>query len=355
MRRGPRAALVLSVMTVLVGGPVEGQQSLPPSVTEGHSNEAKQICQLGTYPLDAADNVIDRSHPKYFVEVSEISTRGTRRLIQASIPGTAPERIVCQRINAPVDIGSKIDIRINHSFLKKNQFRGKFAITAHVDGPAGSRPVEVPGYSVIGKTTETVSSNVADLAGLSAAMTEIWRRSPQVGFDLEGARKTAQSKQANVATQISARTDSIVAALAYMHADSIALRAPSEQLATIRRAIAAGTTAAGDTTELLATLGATSDKLAQREAKMREIAVRLAMDSAALRRATSKEFVNSAQLILTRQQFLLTAIAQVSDASNAPLVRMYARAGGNLPEMMVRLAVVTDSLWQGVLKQIPPR
>jgi len=68
-------------------------------------------CPGSSQALDKGDTIIDANHPKYFVEVSEISTRGTRRLIHAARSAADRSRMICQHINANVDIASKIGIR----------------------------------------------------------------------------------------------------------------------------------------------------------------------------------------------------------------------------------------------------
>src|ERR1051325_10968019 len=313
---------------------------------------AEQICQTDLVALDPSDRAIDSLHPKYFVEVSEISTRGTRRLIHTSVPSSVgPQRVVCQRVNSPVDLDSKIVVRVNQSLLQQNRFDGKFSITARVEGLSGGRAVEVPGYSVIGKSSETVPVSVADVSGLGAAMREIRRENELVRVGLAAARSIANRATNEAREKTLTDANQVVRLRTTLRVDSVALRRNGLALMAARQVGDTSRAAIDSVARLVTTVDASRGLLSVHEDSLREADATLRIDSLALRRSMARPFLAEAKVVLGERRHALTAIGLVAAPDNLQLVRAYARVQRRLPQLVVRLARSLDSLWTGVLSE----
>jgi hypothetical protein len=342
----PRYSTALGIALVMLtfcGAQIRGQDKA----------KLPGICETDLALLDPTDRSIDAQHPKYFVEVSEVSSRGRGRVIHTSVPSAiGPERLVCQRINAPVDIESKIVLRVNKTFLELNRFEGKFAITARVDGASGSRPVEVPGYSVIGKASEGDPVRVADLTGMTAAMREIRKEQALIARDLAAA--FTRANRATPAAKEAARThaDDVFGLRARLRADSLLLRASLERVRAATDSVRRGLL---DTTSTIARAGASVEEARtqwrQRQDSLARAEATLHNDSVSLIQGAVRDYLVQARRVFSERRHALTAIDAIAAPENAPLVRMYARAQGRLPELVVRVAQSSDSLWRDLVAQ----
>lgn len=241
-----KMGLVLSVTQL---SPVNaGAQQVPSS--------AERFCETQLSVIDGTDRAIDSLHPKYFVEIAEVSSRGTRRLIHTSIPSlTGPSRMVCQRVNSPVDVDSKLVLRVNQTFLQKSHFDGKFAVTARVEGTSGSRAVEVPGYSVIGKTNESAPVSVADVSGLAAAMREVRRENDIIKQGLIAARTLSTKEKSNLSSRMGADARLVERLDTTLRVDSAIVRERvAAALRSRRAADSAGTSGADSSAQRIAVL-----------------------------------------------------------------------------------------------------
>jgi hypothetical protein len=311
--------------------------------------KGETLCNRDRKSFDHGDNVIDAQHPKYFVEVSEVSSRGVNRMIHTSIPfDSGPERIVCQRVNAPIDIDSKVVLRINHSFLIRKHFEGKFAVSARVDAASGSRAVEVPGYSVIGKATEGDPVRIADLSGLRAAMVEIRRERLAIEVGLKAAATSTSRATEQIQAALTDNSKKVNALRQQIQKDSIQYL---KQLGASRALVDSGRLNPQDTAGLGAQsvrLATARDSLINTANDLRDAQAALRNDSIAAARSSTRQFLIAAQQVLAERQHGTYAVRMFTAAENAALVRAFARAQHRLPQLITRTAVLSDSLWGAI-------
>jgi hypothetical protein len=314
---------------------------------------ATPFCGAKPTITDTTDRAIDAQHPKYFVEISEVSSRGHKRLIHTSIPSrVGQERIVCQRVNAPVDIDGKIQVHINQSFLRLYHFGGKFAITARVDGANGSRPVEVPGYSVIGKESNTSPVTVADFSGLMAAMREIRKEQKNVEVGLTAAHVKTASRDTALQDSVRVHAAHVDTLQMRLQADSASMQNVAVAAASLLDSLRRGTP---DSTGSFKAAQVRVDNV-QREATMHLAELQKAKailrnDSLLLVAGTLPEYLREVRSVLAARQHTRLALKVVTDPQNAALIRTYARGREKLPQLIVGVARTTDSLWHAILAE----
>jgi uncharacterized protein YciI len=252
-------------------------------------------------------------------------------------------------VNSPIDIDSKIVLRIDQSFLIRKHFDGKFAVSARVDAASGSRAVEVPGYSVIGKATEGDPVRVADLSGLSAAMREIRRERGAIEVGLKAATTATSRASAEVAKSVNERSARVDDLRQQIRKDSVSYL---QQLEASKALVDSGRLDPRDTIGLTAQsarLASARTTLLNTAADLRDAQAALRNDSIAAARSSARQFLVAAQQVLAERQHGLSAVRMFTAAENAAFVRAFARGQRRLPQLVTRTAVLSDSLWSAIL------
>src|SRR2546428_566795 len=116
---------------------------------------------------------VDSLNPRNFVEVTEVSNRGHSRLLLGAGMGETADNSPRERVNAEVDRESKLVIHIRQDILRATSFAGTFGIKGEVQTSDGSRAIEIPGYSVIGKAGDAVLISIGAASAIETTMIEL--------------------------------------------------------------------------------------------------------------------------------------------------------------------------------------
>lgn len=304
-----------------------------------------QFCRDDVARYDAGSAAIDSQHPRYFIEVSELSPRGQSRVILTSrpAPSNPKSRVVCERVNAQVDRNSKIVIRLNRDFLREAKFEGNFSIAGRLEGQGTSRSIEIPGYSVIGKETQVAPVGVAAASTMEGMVQELERHWP----DVERRLAVLQSRfDSTVQHQVERARR-----LAEREASLRTLRTRQATLNTRRDSAARQLAAMPQDSQAVATvLGSIRDSLRVLSEEMEQVQRQLTADSITQRLVARPLFLRQGLGVLRENRAVLLVLDEFTRKENLPLVRAAARAQNRLPSVLISLASTADSIWSRLLK-----
>jgi hypothetical protein len=157
---------------------------------------------------DLGDTLVDEAHPRYFVDVNEETRSGKSWVLLTSFRDSTGPRVSCERINADVSRDSKLRLRLNREYLLNTAFEGNFSITARIETPTGSRPVEVHGYSMIGRANEVVPVGVrgaSAMINMAVELSGVWS---EVRDSIDQAQRRADRVRDSLQRQYAQVSDS---------------------------------------------------------------------------------------------------------------------------------------------------
>jgi len=211
--------------------------------------------------------------------------------------------------------------------------------------------VEVPGYSVIGKASESVPVSVADVSGLAAAMREVRRENEIVKNGLSAARTLTTRANAQVTARAQADANRWLHLRDSLRADSLSLIQRFAEATAAKQTVDSARTPAASAAlqTALSQVELSRQAVNSRLQAARDAAAALRIDSIALGQGTLRPFLTEAQVVFGERRHALTAIKLIGEQDNFPLVKTYARVQGRLPQLVTRLALSVDSLWTALL------
>lgn len=330
-----------TLLLVLIPALVSAQRQRVDSVIYRTARPPAYCEDLTQY--DSASLMLDEQHPRYFVEVAEVSRRGNHRILLTSRLRAVKvdnqlfaTRVVCERVNPEVSRDSKIVVRPNRSFLFDKRFEGNFSVSARIESATGSRNIEVPGYSMIGKEAQVAPVGVQGatiLGGIANETRMQWTM--HIKPYLMQARAASEQRQSQ--TQSAVRrfeqriddvapvTDSLKNELARIQGAPIA---PADSVIVAQRLIAIGA------------------QLAPAQRLERIYRDSLAGASDRLKTASRFEYLRGAQNVLREKRHVLIPLHEVIDLRNRTVINALARASKHLPTTIVELASTVETNWK---------
>jgi hypothetical protein len=287
-----------------------------------------------------ADSLVDRQHPRNFVEVLELSPRGDSRVVLTarSVGGA---RVVCERANPQVDRNSKVVVRIDRQFLHAAEFEGNFSITGRLEGQGTSRAIEVPGYSVIGQEAQVAPVGVAAASTIEGMLGELERHWPDIDTRLSALRSRADSAGQVRARRLIERGDSI----RQLRSKESLL---SARIDTAMRQLTTKTTAT-DSQTTSSSIGSLRDSVQVTHERVTALQRDLVGDSISQQLAARPAFVREALGVLRANRAVLLVLNEFAREENLPLIRAVARSRNRMPSVLRSLASSADTTWRLLL------
>lgn len=128
--------------------------------------------------VEAADSsVIDFSHPKYFTNVTEVTSGGERIpvFVAMSKDVAAP-----RRATRAVDRTSLLEVTFDRKWILEHAVEGDIRI----NGRLNDKPIEIPGYSLVGQQERTGSVRLRSATDLFALLCNLGRGTTSMGESL---------------------------------------------------------------------------------------------------------------------------------------------------------------------------
>jgi hypothetical protein len=152
-----------------------------------------------TVPITDA-SLYDALHPKYFVSVFETPPARVNKhdslSVYASVPSGRGGRSIVEIVDAEVDLASRVHVAFDRPYLldHRDRFDGDISVTGTITHGETTRPIEIPGYSMIGQAKQAVSVQIHSANRLLNMLKELGQSSRRVTDLLRSSRSTPSGK-----------------------------------------------------------------------------------------------------------------------------------------------------------------
>lgn len=351
---------MICIITLLSAGCASGGRALPRGATAVH------------------DTLIDRSHPKYFTRVYEVVDQGKRIPISVATEGRGQRgrtRGILEQIEYEVDRNSRVSIEFDRGWIvgPGSGVGTEIIVRGRVEGQENNRNIEVRNYTLVGKESQPSSIRLRSSSEMQALITgslDAWNRTR---FEIEDMRRLAAATKIEI--QMTALENARVArdrAEESRAAAEATLQRLANDSSVIAKSLSAQLAGNESVQEPL------REEMHSRQARVRDSLLALRRDEAGLSRTVQERDIEVARTqravarerasrdyrraarayvprvrsaLLSQRRTLEIPLDVLINPQDRVLVGVAARAAGENPELLLRLASDIKTIWFPQLEQ----